>query len=71
MSSMPMQPMPASAMYPDDMLRAYAERKAADANKGFKGGISTAQISYPISTANTSTSSGSGGRGRCLMRVVL
>ncbi|EDR02439.1 uncharacterized protein LACBIDRAFT_295409 [Laccaria bicolor S238N-H82] len=62
MSSMPMQPMPASVMSPDDMLRAYAERKAAGANKGgFGGGISTAQISYPVPAANTSTSSGSGG----------
>ena len=48
-------------MYPDDMLRAYAERKAAGANKGFGGAISTAQISYPVSAANTSTSSGNEG----------
>jgi hypothetical protein len=53
--------MPASVMSPDDMLRAYAERKAASASKGFGGGISTAQISYPVPAANTSTSSGSGG----------
>ena len=48
-------------MSPDDMLRAYAERKAAGANKGFGRGTSTAQISYPVPAANTSTSSGSGG----------
>ena len=48
-------------MSPNDMLRDYAERKAAGANKGFGGGISTAQISYPVPAANTSTSSGSGG----------
>ena len=45
----------------DDMLRAYAESKAAGANKGFGGGIPTAQISYPAPAANTSTSSGSWG----------
>ena len=48
-------------MSPDDMLRAYAEREAAGANKGIRGGISTAQISHPVPAANTSTSSGSGG----------
>ena len=48
-------------MSPNDMLRDYAERKAAGANKGFGGGISTAQISYPVPAANTSTGSGSGG----------
>ena len=53
--------MPTSVMSPDDMLRAYAERKAAGANEGFGGGISTAQISYPVPAANTSTSVGSGG----------
>ena len=60
MSSMPMQPMPACAMSPDDMLRAYAELKATSANKGLEGAISTAQISYPVPAANTSTSSESG-----------
>ena len=48
-------------MSPDDMLRAHVERKAVGANKGFEGGISTAQISYPVPVANTSTSSGSRG----------
>ena len=47
-------------MSPDDVLRAYAERKAAGANKGFGGGISTVQISYPVPAANRSTSSGRG-----------
>ena len=45
----------------DDMLRAHAECKAAGGNKGFEGGISTAQISYPVPVANTSTSSRSRG----------
>ena len=45
----------------DDNLRAYAERKATSANKGFRGGILTAQLSHPVPAANTSTSSGSGG----------
>ena len=52
--------MPASAMSPDDMLRAYAELKATGAIKSLEGAISTAQISYPVPAANTSTSSGSG-----------
>ena len=46
MSSMAMQPMSASIMFADNMLRAYAERKAMAANKSFEGGISMAQISY-------------------------
>ena len=33
-SFMPMQPMPANVMSPDDMLRAYAERRAAAAAGG-------------------------------------
>ena len=48
-------------MSPDDMLRAYAESKAAGANKGFGVGIPTAQINYPVPVANASTSTGSGG----------
>ena len=46
---------------PDDMLCAYAERKATIANKDYGRSISTAQISYPVPVANTSTSSGRGG----------
>ena len=61
MSSMPMQPMPRSVMSPDDMLRAYAGHKATSTNKGFGGGISTAQISYPIPAAITSARCWSGG----------
>ncbi|KAF9553430.1 hypothetical protein CPC08DRAFT_767542 [Agrocybe pediades] len=45
MSSMPMQPMPASVMSPDEMLRAYAERKKLMANNG--------SISYPAPAATT------------------
>ena len=58
---MPMQPMLAFIMSPDDMLRTWAEYKATNADKGFIGGISTAQISYPVPAANTSTSGVSGG----------
>lgn len=36
-SFMPMQPMPASVMSPDDMLRAYAERRAAGGTGIVKG----------------------------------
>ena len=43
------------------MLRTWAEHKAMNAEKGFGGGISTAQISQPVPAANTSTSSRSGG----------
>ena len=48
-------------MSPDDMLLAYAERTVTSADKGSEGSISTAQISYPVPAANTSTSSGSRG----------
>lgn len=41
---MPM-PMPASVMSPDDMLRAYAERRRT----GAPAGISNSPISYPMS----------------------
>ena len=34
---MPMQPMPANVMSPDDMLRAYAERRALGGTSGVKG----------------------------------
>lgn len=34
---MPMQPMPANVMSPDDMLRAYAERRALGGTSGAKG----------------------------------
>ena len=40
---------------------AYEERKAAGANKGFGGGVTTTQVSYPVPAANASTSSGSVG----------
>ena len=43
------------------MLLAYAKRTATSADKGSEGSISTAQISYPVPAANTSTSSGSRG----------
>lgn len=36
-SFMPMQPMPANMMSPDDMLRAYAERRALGGTSGVKG----------------------------------
>jgi len=36
-SFMPMQPMPANMMSPDDMLRAYAERRAAGNTASMKG----------------------------------
>jgi hypothetical protein len=41
---MPMQPMPANVMSPDEMLRAYAERRAAPPNS---------IVSYPAPVANT------------------
>ena len=54
MSTMPMQPMPANVMSPDEMLRAYAERKKSmSATKG--GPVSTAFISYPMPAANSAT----------------
>ena len=40
---------------------AFEERRAAGANKGFGGGVTTTQVSYPVPAANTSTSSGSVG----------
>jgi hypothetical protein len=54
MSTMPMQPMPANVMSPDEMLRAYAERKKSmSASKG--GPVSTAFISYPMPAAGSAT----------------
>ncbi|KAF8881679.1 hypothetical protein CPB84DRAFT_1851485 [Gymnopilus junonius] len=59
MAAMPMQPMPASVMSPDEMLRAYAERKKSVALSGAGG---KASISYPMPVASTAvpigTSSG-------------
>ncbi|KAF8968497.1 hypothetical protein BDZ97DRAFT_1654857 [Flammula alnicola] len=52
MSTMPMQPMPANVMSPDEMLRAYAERKKSMA--GHKS-ITPASISYPMPVANSGT----------------
>ena len=46
-----MQPMPANVMSPDEMLRAYAERKKSMA--GLKGGVSNAFISYPMPVAGS------------------
>jgi hypothetical protein len=46
MSTMPMQPMPASVMSPDDMLRAYAERKKQAAAAAAAGG----RVGSPIMT---------------------
>ena len=40
---------------------AYEERRAAGANKGFGGGVTTTQVSYPVPAANASTSSESVG----------
>jgi hypothetical protein len=52
MSTMPMQPMPANVMSPDEMLRAYAERKKSmSAAKP----ITTSSISYPMPVANSTT----------------
>ncbi|KAH9847717.1 hypothetical protein C2E23DRAFT_483874 [Lenzites betulinus] len=45
MGVMPMQPMPANVMSPDEMLRAYAERRAT-------GAMSPSIPSFPIATAN-------------------
>ncbi|KAI0824357.1 hypothetical protein BC628DRAFT_1322877 [Trametes gibbosa] len=45
MGVMPMQPMPANVMSPDEMLRAYAERRAM-------GATSPSVPSFPISNAN-------------------
>ncbi|KAF5319674.1 hypothetical protein D9619_008395 [Psilocybe cf. subviscida] len=55
MASMPMQPMPASVMSPDAMLRAYAERKAAAAAAG--------RVASPVRTHSPASS---GGRKRSL-----
>ena len=55
MSTMPMQPMPANVMSPDEMLRAYAERKKSMSAP--KGGVSTASISYPMPAAGSATPS--------------
>jgi hypothetical protein len=54
MSSMPMQPMPANVMSPDEMLRAYAERKKMAAGMGAGMGGKPA-ISYPMPVASTTT----------------
>ena len=56
MSTMPMQPMPANVMSPDEMLRAYAERKKSmSASKGSP--VSTSFISYPMPAAGSATPS--------------
>jgi len=55
MSTMPMQPMPANVMSPDEMLRAYAERKKSMSAP--KGGASGAFISYPMPAAGSVTPS--------------
>ncbi|KAF8957711.1 hypothetical protein BDZ97DRAFT_1762699 [Flammula alnicola] len=52
MSTMPIQPMPANVMSPDEMLRAYAERKKPMA--GHKS-ITPASISYSVPVANSGT----------------
>ncbi|KDR71567.1 hypothetical protein GALMADRAFT_143833 [Galerina marginata CBS 339.88] len=54
MATMPMQPMPANVMSPDEMLRAYAERKKSMSMAAGKG-LTTASISYPMPVANTAT----------------
>ena len=61
MSSKPMEPMPASVMPRDDILRAYAERKARSANKDFGGGHIDGADQIFRSSGSTSASSGSGG----------
>jgi hypothetical protein len=43
---MPMQPMPANVMSPDEMLRAYAERRAA------VPGVGGNAVSYPAAVVN-------------------
>ncbi|KAF8183673.1 hypothetical protein BJ912DRAFT_881343, partial [Pholiota molesta] len=48
-AAMPMQPMPASVMSPDEMLRAYAERKKMSMGAAPKGGV---PISYPMPVAH-------------------
>ncbi|PPQ97829.1 hypothetical protein CVT26_012930 [Gymnopilus dilepis] len=63
MGTMPMQPMPASVMSPDEMLRAYAERKKSMAMIGGK----MASISYPVPVASTAMPMGGAGNG---MRVL-
>jgi hypothetical protein len=51
---MPMQPMPANVMSPDDMLRAYAERRpTTPATNSFNPGIT-----YPSPTANNFNGNG-------------
>jgi len=45
-SFMPMQAMPAGVMSPDDMLRAYAERRAAAAAAGTAGGPTVPSLAY-------------------------
>jgi hypothetical protein len=47
-SFMPMQPMPATVMSPDDMLRAYAERRAL----GRSGSVNGPTVPSPTYTGN-------------------
>ena len=61
MSPTPMQPMPGSVMSRDDILRAYAERKATSANKDFREGHIGGADQIFRSSGSTLASSGSGG----------
>ncbi|KAJ2915057.1 hypothetical protein MD484_g5326, partial [Candolleomyces efflorescens] len=55
--------MPASVMSPDDMLRAYAERKKSMSAAPSSPIVGTSSIAYPMPVANSSTStSNSAGR---------
>ena len=58
MSTIPMQPMPANVMSPDEMLRAYAERKKSLSKKSDSSSSITSPkmaISYPLPAATTTS----------------